>query len=301
MNMVDARPLVSIGMPVYNEERFIRQALDSLLSQSFENFELIISDNASTDCTGDISLEYAAKDQRIRYYRAETNLGSIANCNLTFQLSRAKYFFWASGHDLRDETFISRCVEVLEDDKSIVLCYPVARWIESDGKLGEVIFGNVDTRGSDRMSSFHTIIWGLGYNFPVYGIIRSSSLKKTKLQPKTIGSDIVLLTELSFLGAFAQMSEPCLYMRKLSDYGNWEQYLLKSLGSDLAKRSSWYLYTKWIYEHIRVIARHGECYRRKSICIFSVILCILTKYRSVFHGLRSRRVKKANSDKYSQQ
>jgi glycosyltransferase involved in cell wall biosynthesis len=96
--VADSKPVVSIGMPVYNEERYLEQALHSLLSQSVEDFELIISDNASTDRTGEICLSYAAKDPRVRYYRLETNLGSNVNLNRVFRLSNAEYLFWASGH-----------------------------------------------------------------------------------------------------------------------------------------------------------------------------------------------------------
>ena len=171
---VDGKCLVSIGMPVYNEERYIEQALQSLLSQSVEDFELIISDNASTDRTGEICLAYAAKDVRVRYYRMETNLGSIANLSRVFQLSNAPYFFWASGHDIRHETFIARCVEILEQDTSVVLCYSGARWLEPDGRLGDVLSGHVETRGMSQVSCFRTVIWGLGgFAHQINGIMRS--------------------------------------------------------------------------------------------------------------------------------
>jgi glycosyltransferase involved in cell wall biosynthesis len=81
------KPLVSVGMPVYNGERCIRQALDSVLGQTYENLEVIISDNASTDNTAEICLEYAARDQRIQYHRNPVNLGVIANLPRVFELS----------------------------------------------------------------------------------------------------------------------------------------------------------------------------------------------------------------------
>ena len=100
--MADSQPLVSIGMPVYNGERFIRQALDSLLAQDCENFELIISDNASADGTQEICLEYAAQDGRIRYYRNENNLGALANFNRVLGLAQGPYFMWAAHDDVWD-------------------------------------------------------------------------------------------------------------------------------------------------------------------------------------------------------
>jgi glycosyltransferase involved in cell wall biosynthesis len=281
--MTDSKVRVSIGMPVYNEERHLEQALQSLLSQSVEDFELIISDNASTDRTREICLAYAAKDPRVRYHRTETNLGAIVNFNRVFRLSDAAYFIWASGHDIRHETFIARCIELLERDASVVLCYPTMRWLEPDGHLGDVISSRMDTRGMSQVSCVHTVLWGDAY--PIYGIIRSDALKRTGLMRNTVGPDVVLLAELAFLGAFAEVPEPLLCIRRLSDFGSWTHYLVKSLGPLEDRRSAWYLYSKWIYEHLRVVARHARNSRDKAVLLLSVIFCILTKYRWVLRGL----------------
>jgi glycosyltransferase involved in cell wall biosynthesis len=286
--MADSKPFVSIGMPVYNEERYLERALRSLLSQSFENFELIVSDNASTDRTGEICLTYAAKDPRVRYSRMETNLGSCANFNRVFQLSNSPYFFWASGHDTRHETFIARCIEILEEDPSVVLCYPAARWLESDSHLGDVIAGHVETRGMSQVSRFRTVLWDLDFVYQTYGVIRSNALKRTGLmRPNTVGADVVLLTELALLGAFAEVPEPLLCLQRLSDFGSWNQYIAKALGPSSARRSAWYLYSKMIYEHLRVVPRHARG-REEAVLILSVLFCMLTKYRWVLRGLLQR-------------
>jgi glycosyltransferase involved in cell wall biosynthesis len=287
--MADSKPLVSIGMPVYNEERYLERALQSLLSQSFENFELIISDNASTDRTGEICLTYAAKDSRVRYNRMETNLGSCANFNRVFQLSNSAYFFWASGHDTRHETFIARCIEILERDASVVLCCPRARWLEPNGHLGDIIAGHVETRGMCQESRFRTVLWGLDFVYQTYGIIRSNALKRTGLmRPNTVGADVVLLTELALLGAFAEVPEPLLCLQRLSDFGSWNQYMVKALGPASERRSAWYLYSKMIYEHLRVVPRHTTGSRERAVLVLSVIFCMLTKYRWVLRGLSQR-------------
>ena len=92
-------PRISIGMPVYNGEQFLAGALDSVLTQDFEDFELIISDNASEDGTQKICLDYAARDRRIRYYRNEMNIGGSRNHSRVFELSAAEYFKWAHYDD----------------------------------------------------------------------------------------------------------------------------------------------------------------------------------------------------------
>ena len=279
-------PRISIGMPVYNEGCFIRKSLDAILCQTVKDFELIISDNASTDGTADIYREYAARDHRIHYYRSETNIGSMANFNRTFELSNSEYFFWASGHDLRHRTFISQCVEILENDESVVLCYPQSKWLKYDDTLGEVIHSHVETRGLGRFLKFNVVLWGLQYGYPIYGIMRSSALKKTGLIGTTIGADIVLLAELSFYGAFAEVSEPLLHMRQLEDFGNWKKYYSKSFGSGSAMPSSLYLFFSLLGQFIKVIAKHERGFPERLGYIVAAIFCIFTKYRSYLYKIR---------------
>ncbi|MHB1620727.1 MAG: glycosyltransferase family 2 protein [Sulfuricella sp.] len=112
-------PKVSIGMPVYNGEKFIFEALDSLIAQTFTDFELIISDNASTDGTEAICREYAARDPRIRYVRQSENRGPVANFQFVLDEAAGKYFMWAAADDEWSPTFVSECCTVLENDSSI--------------------------------------------------------------------------------------------------------------------------------------------------------------------------------------
>src|SRR2546425_9420098 len=95
-----AAPQVSVGLPVYNGERYLAEALDSLLTQSYEDFELIICDNASTDRTGEIARSYAAKDKRVRYARNDKNLGAGGNFRRGFALASGEYFRWAASDDV---------------------------------------------------------------------------------------------------------------------------------------------------------------------------------------------------------
>src|SRR5688572_22439365 len=113
-------PLLSVGMPVFNEGRSIANALDAILVQTYSNIEVIVSDNASTDATSDICLDYERRDSRVRYHRNSENFGGAENFNRAFALASGKYFCWAAGHDERTPDFGARCVEVLERDPSVV-------------------------------------------------------------------------------------------------------------------------------------------------------------------------------------
>ena len=212
--MAADKPLVSIGMPVYNGEKYIRQALDSLLAQDCANFELIISDNASEDGTAEICREYLTEDKRIRYYRNETNLGAVVNFNRVFELSNAKYFMWAADHDLWRPTFISRCVSVMEEDRNVVLVYPRTMLIDSCGCSLGLTPDQIDTRGLASVERYIQVIWNLGWCNMLYGVIRREVLARTGKARNIWGFDNALLAELALRGSFAQIDEPLFYRRE---------------------------------------------------------------------------------------
>lgn len=120
MDGMSVVPKVSIGMPVYNGEQLLRGALDSLLGQTFSDFELIISDNASTDGTEQICREYAARDQRIRYVRQPTNLGAFGNFKFVFDESQREYFMWAACDDMFSRDFIELNFNFLSENSGYV-------------------------------------------------------------------------------------------------------------------------------------------------------------------------------------
>src|SRR4051812_3303201 len=127
-------PRVSIGVPVYNGDRFLAATLDSILAQTFSDFEVAIVDNASTDRTAEISRAYAARDPRIQYRRNVVNIGAMRNFNLAFRLARGAYFKWWAADDLCRPTFLARCVDALDANPSAVLAYTRAVRIDEHGR-----------------------------------------------------------------------------------------------------------------------------------------------------------------------
>lgn len=124
-------PIVSIGLPVYNGEDFLKYALDSLLSQTFRDFELIISDNASTDNTPKICQEYVLRDKRIRYIRQNNNMGALWNFNFVLKQSNKEYFIWVSADDKLHPEFLEKNIDILEKNKNVVC------------SIGDVIYSDV--------------------------------------------------------------------------------------------------------------------------------------------------------------
>ena len=132
--MPSHKPRVSIGLPVYNGENYLTSAIETLLAQTFTDFELIISDNCSTDRTQDICRSFCDRDARIRYVRQAKNLGAVRNFNLVFHYARGEYFKWAAHDDVCAPAFLQRCVERLDANPSVVWCYPRSDKIGPDGE-----------------------------------------------------------------------------------------------------------------------------------------------------------------------
>ena len=219
--MLNNKPRISIGMPVYNGEKFLQEALDSILAQTFEDFELIISDNASTDRTKEICQEYAAKDQRIRYYRNQENLGAGWNINRVFELSTGKYFKWNAHDDNCAPEFLERCIEVLDQDPSVVLCYPKVTLINEHGKFIRNWNGRNCLVPPTPMTKLNSLkpherfgeLVAPHMCYQIFGLIRANALKRTPLFGTYSAADNVLLARLGLIGRFYQLPEYLFYSR----------------------------------------------------------------------------------------
>ena len=211
--MSPPRPRVSIGMPVYDGERYLAATLDSLLAQTFDDFELIISDNASADRTEQICREYAARDTRIRYSRNPTNLGAARNYNRVFELSSAPYFKWAAADDLCAPEYLARCVEVLDREPGAVLAYPKTQIIDEHGQILSVYDDRMHVQSPRASERFRHLLRALGECNAVFGLIRSDVLGRTPLIGRYIGSDICLLAELSLYGTFWEVPDFLFFRR----------------------------------------------------------------------------------------
>jgi glycosyltransferase involved in cell wall biosynthesis len=290
--MTSPTPLVSIGLPVYNGEHFISRAIESLLAQDYAPIELIISDNASTDRTPEICQKYAANDPRVKYHRNSTNLGVIKNFNRVFELSSGDYFMWAGDHDLRAPTYVSRCMEIMAADPSVVLCCTQTVRVAPDGSHSAIIPPRLDTRGLAPVTRFQLVIWSLSYCYQTYGLIRADALRRTQRFRNTFGPDTVLLAELALLGAFAYVPELLFYMRQMPDAGDWVRYSAK-LNKRLTPLSAGFLYAQMIYNHLLVVHEHIHQPIRKLMLMLAVLLCIPMRYRLVLRDMiRSARAKR---------
>ncbi len=197
-------PLVSIGMPVYNEARFLRQSIDALITQDYPNIELIISDNASTDETEKICHEYVSKYDWISFHHFEKNQGPALNFEYVLKKSKGSYFMWAAGHDLWDNNYLTTCINLLESHPNAIIAYGASQWINEHNKNFGREFGWVDTRGMDIIARYFTIFWGNMH--PILGVIRKQSLQDSPII-NTVGADLILLSNLILKGDFIHSVE----------------------------------------------------------------------------------------------
>jgi glycosyltransferase involved in cell wall biosynthesis len=206
-------PRVSVGLPVYNGERFLEASIDSLLGQTFTDFELILSDNASTDGTEAICRRYVRTDARVRYYRNDSNRGAAWNHNRVVELSHAAYFKWAAHDDICAPEFLERCVDVLDRKASVILCYPQTVLIDEEGRNLGACVDRCALESPDPFLRFRHLLATLGLSNPMYGVIRASVLELTPLLGSYPAADLVLLGELALRGSFDFVPDPLFFRR----------------------------------------------------------------------------------------
>jgi glycosyltransferase involved in cell wall biosynthesis len=209
-------PRVSIGLPVYNGENYLVAAAQSILQQDFADFELIISDNGSTDGTEAICRRLAEGDARVRYFRSDTNRGAAWNYNRVFELARGEYFKWQAHDDVCLPSFLSSCLDVFRTaPAAVVLVYPRTSIIDAHGCVTpHLVAESLDTRDARPHQRLATVLKNLNMACPVFGLIRSSALRRTRLIGPFIASDYVLLSELAMLGELHEVPQT-LFLRRV--------------------------------------------------------------------------------------
>lgn len=223
MTTTDPQPLVTIGLPVYNSERYVEQSLKSLLAQTYRNFVLIISDNASTDGTAAICRRYEQADPRVKYYRNETNIGNPRNFNRIFDLTATPYLKWSTADDYWAPTFLERAMEVMERDPTIALCYPQAILVDADGQSPQNFDDVLHLMQNDPAARFLQLLQTIKLAHQHLGVIRMSHLRQTRVLGTHVGSDINMLAELTLYGKFFELPERLFFRRFHKDSGSWKR------------------------------------------------------------------------------
>jgi glycosyltransferase involved in cell wall biosynthesis len=287
------RPRLSIGLPVFNGARFLPAAIDSLLDQTFGDFELIISDNASTDETQEVAEEYARRDSRIVYVRHELNRGAPWNFNYVVGRAQAEYFKWHAADDLCAPTLLERSLDLLEQDPSVICCHARTRKIDergnplvrcddpTDGGLPTEWFTGGDIRGHrpDGASPspsrrFADVLLYSGWGVRSFGMMRTSILRQTSLIRPYYGSEKVLMAELVLRGRCHDVPET-LFFQRVHEGASSQQSSAGRQAYLAAKPATFHTLPRWqhLCDYVRVIQKSELGLAEKSRC-----WCWLARY-----------------------
>jgi glycosyltransferase involved in cell wall biosynthesis len=263
-------PLVSVGVPVFNGEAFLEDAIRSALGQTSGDLELILCDNASSDRTAEICSDYAARDPRVRYFRNPRNLGAAANYNLAFSHARGRYFKWLAHDDRMLPSFLAKTSRVLEERPDAVLCNTVVSYIDSAGKH----LGLYDTQlaGADTSSPSARFAWLVLRSHTCvdfFGLIRREALRRSLLHGSFHGADRALLAQLALRGRMIQLPAPLLAIRehpnrytrlqrRSADRAVWHA----GSGGGHAGFPTWHLYG----EYLNMVRREALSPQERSRC-----------------------------------
>jgi glycosyltransferase involved in cell wall biosynthesis len=267
---VSSPPRVTVGMPVFNGEPFLSEALESALAQTYSDFEIVVSDNASTDATEQICRSYAARDSRVRYFRSEVNRGAAWNHNRVFELARGEYFKWWSHDDLCAPEFLQECVAVLDADPGVVLSFPRAQIVDAERQpvteYAVAAMTRVDSpRAHDR---FQGVICPPHWCFQVYGVARAAYLRQTPLIGNYTGADRVLLAELALRGRFHEVPRTLFFNREHASRS------IRKYSTYTA--AVWYdpsLNGKITFPHWRLLAEYAKTVARSNVRGWERIRC----------------------------
>lgn len=199
---------VCIGLPVYNGEGFLARAIDSVLAQTFRDFRLVISDNASTDRTGELCRRYAETDSRVEYHRAPVNRGIVWNFNQVFRLCESEYFMWFAHDDALGPTYLERCIEVLDADRSVVLCFSEYVGLDAQGRTTGARRSKIEMDSPDCVARFREGIRLEHLCEAWRGVTRAAVMRQTPLYSPYADYDRVMIAELGLHGRLVQIPEP---------------------------------------------------------------------------------------------
>jgi hypothetical protein len=308
---MSAIPQVTIGVPVYNGAKYLAAALDSLLAQTFTDFTVIISDNASTDGTAKIGRRYAERDPRICFERQLTNRGAAWNYNRVMRDCQSPYFKWMAHDDIIAPAYLQQCVATLEASPEVAWCQTHVQLIDADGEL---VRGNInawnnpnapmtdvhsvqsfdpggrrgDRSAADASVRFAAVLLGAAWCLDGYGLLRTDALHQTRGYLPTYGTEKILVGELSLLGRYAEVPLP-LQMIRVHHEASGGLASTAEQQAYMGARAS----NRWLHPRLQLLCDQWTSVRRASLprgqrlrcyCVVARYLLQVGKWRNVLRS-----------------
>jgi glycosyltransferase involved in cell wall biosynthesis len=279
-----AEPRLTVGLPVYNGENYLAESLESLLGQSYDNFELIISDNASTDGTADICRRYGKQDSRIRYVRQPRNIGAAPNHNYLVRQARGELFKWASHDDLYARDLLKRCIDVLDEFPQVILAHSWTARIDATGAvLGPVEYA-LSTASPRAPERFRSLLFDRGGDDDG-GVIRTSVLRQTRLIASYHHADRTFVAALGLRGQFYQVPDWLYFRRDHAERAEWAFKTVRAWCANLdPRRDDWHnpairLYAEYIWGYIDAVRKAPLSTAEKRECYHHFVRWLVSRER----------------------
>jgi glycosyltransferase involved in cell wall biosynthesis len=267
-------PRLTIGLPVYNGEKYVAESLEALLGQTFTDFELVISDNASTDSTGDICRRYEKQDSRVRYFRQSWNVGLAPNHNFVAEQARCDLFKWASNDDLYARELLERCIDALDKYPEVVLAHSWTAKVDDSGVMTKAFRYPLNTASPRAPERFRSLLFDNGGDDD-YGVIRTEVLRRTAMKESYHHADRTIIAELSLYGRFYQVPDWLYFRREHADRAERAHPSMRGRcanmdprRADRLRHPAVRLYGEYIWAYVTAIHRaplpaadKRECYR----------------------------------------
>ena len=249
------KPLVSVGVTLYNATVYMREALDSLMSQDYENIEFIISDNASTDDTNAVCQEYLDTRENITLVRQDTNIGASRNGEYVMRQATGKYYMWAAYDDVWEPGFVSACVQALESNPRAILAYPATVYISPEGEKVDRPGEDIHTVGLSPVERYIQVARTLNRCVAFYGLWRRDTLLDTEFG-SNVGSDVLFMLKKSLDGEFIYLGDKPFFYNRVFPGRDVEYYttLLDPTNKTRYWRSR-FPFSELLYLMLRMVAR----------------------------------------------
>jgi glycosyltransferase involved in cell wall biosynthesis len=282
---MDRKPMISFGLPVYNGANFIANAVDSVRSQTVQDWELVIVDNRSTDGSVAICQELAAQDSRIRVYQNDRNVGCAPNFNRAFQLSHGHYFSWIAHDDLIGPQFAARCLAELESDTRNVLVFPRITYINAAGQpIRRQQSPDLSVRGETAASRVRTLMelekQGTDIFWCAYGLARRATFESTQLQGPYNGSDQTFILELALRGNIKQLPLDLFFRREHEGASTFREGWTTI---DRARFSSADDTRRIVFPYCRMLKEHASAIQRTDIPLSEKLHCHVSTAKRFMH------------------
>jgi glycosyltransferase involved in cell wall biosynthesis len=275
--------LITVGIPCYNEEKYIARAIESVVNQSFQDIEIIISDNCSTDGTSAIIKHYLDVDSRITYHRQPHFVYAYTNFRYLLKKSKSKYFTWLAADDFFHPKWLEVAVNFLEANPEVIMAYSRVDMIDDNMNIKDYpLDGFLDTTELEpKVAIREAMIKRRCTSDGLYGLYRTDILRSIVYSNIWCG-DQIMMSHVHSKGAVKLFDQ--VYLTRTFRDGSHEQAVQKEKRWGIilfkAMDSLFYDITRKLFE-IRFVTCHPQLNLGQKLALVSELIADLCRIRRI--------------------